>query len=128
MPNPKKFDNQNEWMDACMHQQRKVENKEQGQSVAICLNMWRDKNKKSASRVANAFIASEREALIKVQPKYRRTKDMIRQHPGKTHAQPARIGEPGFSKGELVEDLASGKMVPYNPVTMKDEEFEAVKK
>ena len=55
MPNPKDYDNKQDWMDACMSQQKdegknmKKED-ERDQAVAICLNMWRDKNKKTASK------------------------------------------------------------------------------
>jgi len=46
MPDPKKYSDKNEWMDACMRQTCKVEGKPQDQSVAICLSMWRNKDKK----------------------------------------------------------------------------------
>jgi len=46
MPDPKKFKNKDGWMGACMHQLRRVEGKPQDQSVAICLDMWRNKDKK----------------------------------------------------------------------------------
>lgn len=70
MPNPKKFDNKSDWMDSCMHQLRKVENKDQQQSVAICLNMWRDKDKKKklAHRVASAFIEASINVDLKRRP------------------------------------------------------------
>ncbi len=132
MPNPKEFNKKEDWMDACMHQQRKVENKEQGQSVAICLNMWKDKDKKkSASRVANAFIASELEATIFTQPKYPRTKDFLHQRQEKDTAKPAERGEPFAEKGEeVIEILPGGKEVkkPYNPVTMKNKKLKLVEK
>lgn len=49
MPNPGKYDSKNSWMDACMHQVKKVEGKPQNQAVAQCLNMWRNKDKKKKS-------------------------------------------------------------------------------
>jgi len=42
MPDPKKYSDKNEWMDAFMRQTCKVEGKHQDQSVAICLSMWRN--------------------------------------------------------------------------------------
>lgn len=56
MPDPKSYDNKNEWMDACMHQVKKVEGKPQGQSVAICLSMWRNKDKKKKKKTAADII------------------------------------------------------------------------
>lgn len=49
MPNPKDFSDQDEWMDACMHQVVTVEGKPQKQAVGQCLAMWRDKSKKKKS-------------------------------------------------------------------------------
>ena len=46
MLDPKKYDNQNDWMDACMHSMRREEGKPQQQSVAVCLSKWRNKDKK----------------------------------------------------------------------------------
>jgi len=133
MPNPKEFDNQNEWMDACMHQQRKVENKDQAQSVAVCLNMWKDKDKKkSASRVASAYIASELEAAIFVQPKQpMRTRDRLHQRPEKDSIKPTDKNEPFAEKGEeVIEILPGGREVkkPYNPITMKNKDLKPVEK
>jgi mannose-6-phosphate isomerase-like protein (cupin superfamily)/2'-5' RNA ligase len=59
MPDPKSFKSKEEWMDSCMHQLRKVENKPQGQSVAICLDMWRNKNKKKKSKSAHVMPVSD---------------------------------------------------------------------
>ena len=60
MPNPKNFSNQNDWMDACMHQVRKVEGKPQDQAVVQCLEMWRnkDKKKKSAAQLLREIASS----------------------------------------------------------------------
>lgn len=54
MPNPKSYSNQQDWMDACMSAQKDEGKnmKDEGdrkQAVAICLNMWRDRNKKKKS-------------------------------------------------------------------------------
>jgi hypothetical protein len=71
MPNPKDFDNKQDWMDACMSQQKdegknlKKED-ERDQAVAICLNMWGDKNKKKASK---AKVASAAKALRNISQK-----------------------------------------------------------
>jgi hypothetical protein len=58
MPNPKKYKDKKKWMEDCMHQTVKEEGKPREQGVAICLNRWRDKNKKKkmASTVATRFI------------------------------------------------------------------------
>jgi hypothetical protein len=64
MPNPKKYTDKREWMDDCMHQTRKVEKKDQDQSVAICLSMWRNKDKKKGKRKqASDIIRCAAEAL-----------------------------------------------------------------
>jgi len=52
MPNPKDFSDQNEWMDACMHQVKKVEGVPQDKAVAQCLAIWRDKDKKKKKKSA----------------------------------------------------------------------------
>lgn len=44
MPNPSEYDNENEWMSACVPT-RIDEGDEQDQAVAACLGMWRDKDK-----------------------------------------------------------------------------------
>jgi len=46
MPNPKSYDNQNDWMDACMHHFRRNEGKKQDEAVSQCLFIWRNKSKK----------------------------------------------------------------------------------
>ena len=46
MPNPKDFTDQNDWMDACMHQVKGVEGKSQDEAVSQCLAIWRGKGKK----------------------------------------------------------------------------------
>lgn len=47
MPNPNKYKDKKKYMDDCMHQTRKVEKMPQEQAVAVCLNRWREKDKKS---------------------------------------------------------------------------------
>lgn len=47
MPNPKKYDDKDKFMEDCMHQTVDVENKPHDQGVAICLNMWKRKMAKS---------------------------------------------------------------------------------
>ena len=42
MPNPKKYDNQGDWMAACVPI-RKREGDKQAQAVAVCMSMWREK-------------------------------------------------------------------------------------
>ena len=129
MPNPKKFDNKNEWMDTCMHQLRKEEHKDQQQSVAICINMWRDKNKKKAKRVVASFLkAQDKEAVLWTEPrKIPRLKERLRPHQEKTVKKDT---EPFFAeKGEeVIEILPSGKEVKrkYNPATMKDKQLKPV--
>lgn len=44
MPDPSKYDNEDDWMAACVPSVRD-EGKPQDQAVAQCLNMWRDRNK-----------------------------------------------------------------------------------
>lgn len=48
MPNPEDYDNKDSWMDACMHQVKKVEGKPQDQAVAQCLSMWRNRDKSAS--------------------------------------------------------------------------------
>jgi hypothetical protein len=46
MPDPKKFKNKDKWMGAGMLQMKEVEGRPQDQSIAICLDMWKKKDKK----------------------------------------------------------------------------------
>jgi len=62
MPNPSNYSDQNKWMDDCMHQMRKVEKKPQDQSVAVCLNRWREKDKKK-KKCAAGFIRAIAEGM-----------------------------------------------------------------
>jgi HK97 family phage major capsid protein/HK97 family phage prohead protease len=51
MPDPSKYDNQDDWMQACMHARHEEHPSEDNeQSVAICMQMWRDKALPSADR------------------------------------------------------------------------------
>ena len=59
MPDPKSFSDQNDWMDACMHTQVKGEGKPQQQSVAICLSMWKNRNKKKDKKKCAAEYVRE---------------------------------------------------------------------
>lgn len=49
MPNPRRYKDKSKFMQDCMHQTLKVEGKPQDQSVAMCLNMWRNKDKEASS-------------------------------------------------------------------------------
>jgi hypothetical protein len=44
MPNVADYDNQDDWMAACVPE-RRAEGEAQDQAVAVCLNIWRDRNK-----------------------------------------------------------------------------------
>lgn len=44
MPNPKDYDNEKDWMAACVPM-RIEEGNDQDQAVAACMSMWRDRNK-----------------------------------------------------------------------------------
>lgn len=46
MPNPANYDNQDDWMAACVPTMMD-EGRDQDQAVAACLQMWRDRDKKS---------------------------------------------------------------------------------
>ena len=46
MPDVSKFKSKNDWMDACMHQVKKVEGKPQNEAVGRCLGEWAGKGKK----------------------------------------------------------------------------------
>jgi len=63
MPNPSKYSDKQKWMDDCMHQNRKVEGKPQDQSVAICLNMWHNKDKKKRKKSAGDILRGLAAAL-----------------------------------------------------------------
>lgn len=45
MPDPKKYKKKQDFMNDCMHVMRREENRPQDQSVAICLSMWKNRNK-----------------------------------------------------------------------------------
>jgi len=120
MPDPNKFDNKNDWMDACMHQLRKVENKEQDESVAQCINMWegKKKKKKAARRVLSSYLeAVDKESGIIGVPmgapeKGVRRKQLMEQR-RITDRKPTDKGTPFAKPGEMVTWL--------NPHTRKEE-------
>lgn len=64
MPDPNKYDDKKEWMSDCMHTSIKEEGKPQGQAVAICLNMWRNKGKKGKRKNASDVLRCAAEALM----------------------------------------------------------------
>jgi hypothetical protein len=121
MPNPKEFDNQKDWMDACMHQRKTVEKKDedQDQSVAICLNMWRDKDKKSARKIVASFLeAIDKESGVWIDPK--KTPRLIerglqRERGEGPHALPSKeTREPKPKEGDQKEFFENGKWVMKN--------------
>jgi len=63
VPDPKKYSDKQDFMDDCMHQTKKVEGKPQAQSVAVCLNMWRNKGKKS-KKCASEALRCAAQALL----------------------------------------------------------------
>jgi hypothetical protein len=65
MPNPKDFNDQNDWMDVCMHQVKTVEGKGQAEAVAQCLAIWRDKGKKKKKSASDIIreLADRSESL-----------------------------------------------------------------
>jgi len=56
MPNPKKYDNQGDWMAACIPI-RKREGDKQEQAVAVCLSMWRKKELDMEEKMMGAECA-----------------------------------------------------------------------
>jgi hypothetical protein len=62
MPNPSKYKDKSEFMEDCMHQTRRVEKMPQDKSVAVCLNMWRDKDKKKSKKKEGSFEVLRRVA------------------------------------------------------------------
>jgi hypothetical protein len=62
MPDPKKYKNQNDFMDDCMHQCVRIENKPHEQAVAQCLSVWREKGKKK--KCASELILEQSNRLI----------------------------------------------------------------
>lgn len=71
MPNPEDFDSKDSWMDACMHQVKKVEGKPQDQAVAQCLSMWRSKDKSASVTTCDVkkIVASLDKLADRVQQK-----------------------------------------------------------
>ena len=50
MPDPNKFSDKQDFMDACMHQVVTVEGKPQPQAVSQCIGMWESRNKKKKKK------------------------------------------------------------------------------
>lgn len=68
MPDPNKFSDKQDFMDACMHQVVKVEGKSQPQGVAQCIGMWesRSKKKKKKKKCASDLIRETSEKLLEI--------------------------------------------------------------
>jgi len=69
MPDPKRFKSQPAFMDECMHTMRKEEDRPQDQSVAICLSMWRRRDKKKGKKsrkCASEAVRCAAQALIEL--------------------------------------------------------------
>jgi len=66
MPDPTKYSDKQQWMGDCMHTLRREEGKPQGQAVAVCLNMWRNKGKKKGRKKASDALRCAAEALLGV--------------------------------------------------------------
>lgn len=67
MPDVGRYKDKKNWMADCMHQTLKVEGKKQDQAVAICLNMWRNRNKKKKGRVkktAGGILRSVADSIL----------------------------------------------------------------
>jgi len=64
MPDPKTFKDKDEWMGACMHQVSKVEGKPHEQSVAVCLDIWRNKDKKKSKKAAYDYLRDLATSII----------------------------------------------------------------
>lgn len=118
MPDPKKFDNQRDWMNDCMHQLRREEGKEQDESVAQCLNQWRDKNKKKARHVVASFLeAVDKESGIFGVPigppesKGLRRRQLMERQKRITHPSPLGEKEPKPKEGEEQEFRENGKWI-----------------
>jgi hypothetical protein len=113
MPNPKEFSNKKDWMDACMHQCVTVEKKEQDQSVAQCLNQWRDKEKKSARKIVASFLeAMDKESGIWIEPKRTpRLRERIRERVHSIPSPSSEKMEPKPKEGDEKEFFENGKWV-----------------
>ena len=122
MPDPKKFDNQREWMDACMHRLRREENKEQDESVAQCINMWKDKNKKARRVVSSYLEAMYKEAGVWVETKkITRLKELLRPRQQKIIEEPASKDIPFAEPGEMIIELKGDEEIrrPFKPEDKK---------
>lgn len=65
MPDPNKYDgDKQKFMGDCMHQCVRIENKDRDQSIAQCLGMWRDKDKKK--KCASDIIRELSRELLRI--------------------------------------------------------------
>jgi hypothetical protein len=71
MPNPKKYDNQKDWMSACVPM-RVEEGDEQKQAVAVCLSMWRERNKEMEEQKAMDLWNFVKGLFVKEEPQFPR--------------------------------------------------------
>jgi len=113
-----------------MHQLRKVENKEQNESVAQCINIWRDKNKRRARRVVVSFLEAIyiKNAGVWVETKkITRLKNFLRPRQ-RIVEEPASKNMPFAEKGEMIGELVGGEFVerPFDPVKDKNKDLKKV--
>ena len=119
-------------MSDCMHQTVNVENKDQDQSIAICLNMWKQKGKKkkkessmSDKRKAQRIVASffKKDAMLLHQDTGNNKFYVLKTKKSpKTRPTPSKLGEPFAEKGERVNVLqqdGSFKKMPFDPGKME---------
>jgi hypothetical protein len=68
MPDPNKFEDKQDFMDACMHQVVTVEGKPQPQAVAQCMGVWesRSKKKKKKKKCASDILREASNRLLEV--------------------------------------------------------------
>jgi len=69
MPDPNKFSDKQDFMDACMHQVVTVEGKPQPQAVAQCIGMWEsrsNKKKKKKKKCASDLIRETSKKLLEI--------------------------------------------------------------
>lgn len=64
MPNPKKYTDQNVFMDDCMHQVKTVEGEPQKKAVGKCLGMWAEKGK--SKKCASELIRELAKKLLEI--------------------------------------------------------------
>jgi hypothetical protein len=59
MPNPNLYKSEKEFMQDCMHTTLHKEKKNRDQGIAQCLNMWKNRKKKMAMRIAEKSIIAK---------------------------------------------------------------------